>query len=65
MGADDSMPSEAQVEAAEGGPIGIHGTNERFSIGKPVSHGCVRLPNAAIVKLFAVVSIGTPVLIRR
>jgi len=49
----------------DGGPIGIHGTNERFSIGKPVSHGCVRLPNAAIVKLFAVVPLGTPVLIRR
>jgi hypothetical protein len=49
----------------DGGPIGIHGTNERFSIGKPVSHGCVRLPNAAIVKLFAVVPLGTPVVIRR
>ncbi|HEY0415149.1 MAG TPA: L,D-transpeptidase [Gaiellaceae bacterium] len=49
----------------DGGPIGIHGTNERFSVGKPVSHGCVRLPNAAIMKLFAVVPLGTPVVIRR
>jgi len=23
----------------DGGPIGIHGTNESFSIGQPVSHG--------------------------
>ncbi len=38
----------------DGGPIGIHGTDETFSIGKPVSHGCVRLPNDLIIKLFAV-----------
>ncbi len=49
----------------DGGPIGIHGTNERFSIGKPVSHGCVRLPNPAILKLFSVTPLGTPVVIRR
>jgi lipoprotein-anchoring transpeptidase ErfK/SrfK len=30
-----------------------------------VSHGCGRLPNAAIMKLFAVVPLGTPVVIRR
>jgi lipoprotein-anchoring transpeptidase ErfK/SrfK len=49
----------------DGGPIGIHGTNERFSIGQPVSHGCVRLPNDAILRLFGSVPLGTPVLIRR
>ena len=47
----------------DGGPIGIHGTNESFSIGQPVSHGCVRLPNDQIVKLFAVTPLGTPVVI--
>jgi lipoprotein-anchoring transpeptidase ErfK/SrfK len=47
----------------DGGPIGIHGTNEAFSIGQPVSHGCVRLPNDQIVKLFAVTPLGTPVVI--
>jgi lipoprotein-anchoring transpeptidase ErfK/SrfK len=48
----------------DGGPIGIHGTNERFSIGRPVSHGCVRLPNAFIIKLFGMTPLGTPVTIR-
>jgi len=49
----------------DGGPIGIHGTNEPFLIGQPVSHGCIRLPNAAILKLFGLVPLGTPVTIRR
>jgi lipoprotein-anchoring transpeptidase ErfK/SrfK len=49
----------------DGGPIGIHGTNEPFSIGNPVSHGCVRLPNDRILRLFAMTPLGTPVLIRR
>jgi lipoprotein-anchoring transpeptidase ErfK/SrfK len=48
----------------DGGPIGIHGTNEPFAIGNSVSHGCVRMPNDAIVKLFAVTPLGTPVQIR-
>jgi lipoprotein-anchoring transpeptidase ErfK/SrfK len=48
----------------DGGPIGIHGTDETFSIGKPVSHGCVRLPNDLIIKLFAVTPLGTPVVIQ-
>ena len=49
----------------DGGPIGIHGTNEQFAIGNSVSHGCVRMPNDAIVELFAVTPLGTPVQIRR
>jgi lipoprotein-anchoring transpeptidase ErfK/SrfK len=49
----------------DGGPIGIHGTNEPFAIGNSVSHGCVRMPNDAIVELFAVTPLGTPVQIRR
>jgi lipoprotein-anchoring transpeptidase ErfK/SrfK len=48
----------------DGGPIGIHGTNEGFSIGMPVSHGCVRLPNDRVIALFKVTPLGTPVLIR-
>ena len=48
----------------EGGPVGIHGTNEPFSIGRPVSHGCVRLPESAMLRVFAQVPLATPVLIR-
>ena len=48
---------------AQGGPIAIHGTNEPWLIGRPVSHGCIRMSNAAIVRLFPQVVAGTPVII--
>jgi L,D-transpeptidase ErfK/SrfK len=43
---------------------GIHGTNAPGSIGKAVSHGCIRLRNRDIVQLFAMVEIGDTVEIR-
>jgi lipoprotein-anchoring transpeptidase ErfK/SrfK len=49
----------------QGGPIAIHGTNAPWSIGKAVSNGCIRLPNATLRKVFAQVFSGTPVVIRR
>jgi lipoprotein-anchoring transpeptidase ErfK/SrfK len=49
----------------QGGPIAIHGTNAPWSIGKAVSNGCIRLPNATLRKVFAQALSGTPVLIRR
>jgi lipoprotein-anchoring transpeptidase ErfK/SrfK len=49
---------------AQGGPIGIHGTNEPWSIGRAVSNGCIRVPNAVMRRLFAAVPTGTPVIIR-
>jgi lipoprotein-anchoring transpeptidase ErfK/SrfK len=49
----------------DGGPIGIHGTNEPFAIGNSVSHGCVRMPNDKIIRLFDLTPLGTPVQIRR
>ena len=48
----------------QGGPIAIHGTNAPWSIGKAVSNGCIRLPNAVLRKLFDQALGGTPVLIR-
>jgi lipoprotein-anchoring transpeptidase ErfK/SrfK len=48
----------------QGGPIAIHGTNAPWSIGKAVSNGCIRLPNAVLRKVFAAALNGTPVLIR-
>jgi lipoprotein-anchoring transpeptidase ErfK/SrfK len=46
-----------------GGPgeVGIHGTNARAGIGHDVSHGCIRLPNPAIVRLARMLPLGTPV----
>ena len=46
---------------AQGGPIGIHGTNEPWAIGHAVSHGCIRLPNAQMKRLFDEVPAGTPI----
>ena len=42
----------------------IHGTNEETSVGAAVSHGCVRMYNEDVARLFAAVPIGTPVYIR-
>jgi lipoprotein-anchoring transpeptidase ErfK/SrfK len=49
---------------AQGGPIAIHGTNVPYRLGHAVSHGCVRIANAALLKVFRLASEGTPVLIR-
>lgn len=41
--------------------IYIHGTNDESTIGRPASHGCVRMRNADVIELFDQVTIGTPV----
>jgi len=46
-----------------GDGYGIHGTNAPETIGRSVSHGCVRLRNEDIEKLFDMVAVGTPVYI--
>jgi hypothetical protein len=44
-----------------GGVVGIHGTNEpRLIPGRP-SHGCIRLRNADITRLWSVIAVGTPI----
>jgi lipoprotein-anchoring transpeptidase ErfK/SrfK len=47
-----------------GGVIGIHGTNEPQLIPGRPSHGCIRVPNEAIERLYRLMPIGTPVEIR-
>ena len=47
-----------------GGFIGIHGTNEPQILPGRVSHGCVRMRNPAILRLFRLMPLGTPVSIR-
>ena len=46
-----------------GDGYGIHGTNEPSSIGRAVSHGCIRLRNEDITLLYQMVALGTPVFI--
>ena len=40
---------------------GIHGTTDPDSIGKPVTHGCVRLTNGDVEELFVMLPEGSPV----
>jgi lipoprotein-anchoring transpeptidase ErfK/SrfK len=49
----------------EGGPgqIGVHGTNDPSSIGRDVSHGCIRLGEHDIRALAGMVPAGTPLTI--
>lgn len=43
--------------------IYLHGTNQEHLLGKPASHGCIRLSNRDIVRLYDLVPIGTAVII--
>ena len=47
-----------------GGIIGIHGTNDPSSVGKRISHGCIRMRNRHIAALVKILPLGTPVEIR-
>lgn len=61
------------VPPGDGNPVGprwiglsrahyaIHGTNAPGSIGKATSHGCIRMRNADVRELFALVQVGDPV----
>ena len=46
-----------------GDGYGIHGTDEPESIGHSVSHGCIRMHNEDVERLYPMVAIGTPVYI--
>jgi lipoprotein-anchoring transpeptidase ErfK/SrfK len=48
----------------QGGPIALHGTNQPGTIGEAASHGCIRLANTAMWRLFSLTPAGTPVDIR-
>ncbi|MEO8579130.1 MAG: L,D-transpeptidase [Gemmatimonadales bacterium] len=50
-----------RLELGDG--YGIHGTDHPESIGQSVSHGCVRMRNEDIERLYPMVTIGTPVYI--
>ena len=47
-----------------GDGYGIHGTTDPRSIGRAVTHGCIRLRNEDIDALFPLVPLGTPVYVR-
>ena len=41
--------------------IYIHGTPDDVAMGAPGSHGCVRMRNDEVIRLFDAVAVGTPV----
>ena len=47
-----------------GGFVGIHGTDQPEILPGRVSHGCIRMRNAAILKLAHLMKVGTPLTIR-
>jgi L,D-transpeptidase catalytic domain len=56
--------SAVLTEWPGGGFIGIHGTNEPALLPGRVSHGCIRMRNADILRLARLMPVGTPVTIR-
>jgi lipoprotein-anchoring transpeptidase ErfK/SrfK len=46
------------------GVIGIHGTDKPELLGQNVSHGCIRMTNAAITTLASFLPLGTPVIVQ-
>jgi L,D-transpeptidase catalytic domain len=59
-----SARSATETDWPEGGFIGIHGTDQPALIPGRISHGCIRLRNAAILALARVMPVGTPVTIQ-
>ena len=45
------------------GSVGFHGTKSLGSLGRPASHGCIRMAPADIIEMFERVEIGTPVVV--
>ena len=52
------------IDGTHGSTYGIHGNNNEKSIGKNVSHGCIRMHNSEVEWLFDQVPLGTVVLIK-
>jgi lipoprotein-anchoring transpeptidase ErfK/SrfK len=50
--------------SAYGWEIGFHGTPQPELIGQAVSHGCVRMRNSDVVKLYSRVKVGTLVIVQ-
>jgi len=58
-----SATSDTLTDWPGGGLVGVHGTNSPGIIPGRISHGCVRLKNADILKLEKLMPVGTPITI--
>ncbi|MBA2536834.1 MAG: L,D-transpeptidase [Actinobacteria bacterium] len=59
-----SARSRTLTDWPAGGFVGIHGTDQPDLLPGRVSHGCVRMRNADILRLARLMPVGTPVRIR-
>ena len=59
-----SARSATLTDWPAGGFVGIHGTDQPGLLPGRVSHGCIRMRNADILRLDRLVTVGTPVTIR-
>jgi L,D-transpeptidase catalytic domain len=59
-----SARSPTLTDWPAGGFVGIHGTDRPDLIPGPISHGCIRMRNADILRLARLMPVGTPVTIR-
>ena len=48
---------------AYGWAVGFHGTTKTQFLGQAVSHGCVRMANPDVVKMYDKIKVGTPVIV--
>ncbi len=64
-GSPSNPMGEAAITLSGGGQYAIHGTNNPGSIGRFVSHGCIRMYNSDVMDLYSRVSLGTPVVVLR
>ena len=55
----------AALTLSGGGQYAIHGTNNPASVGRFVSHGCIRMHNQDIMDLYERVGYGTKVVVLR
>jgi lipoprotein-anchoring transpeptidase ErfK/SrfK len=62
-GVNQGKDAEGKVVDSKARGIYIHGTNGEENIGKPVSHGCIRLHNDDVITLFDLVAKGVLVYI--
>jgi lipoprotein-anchoring transpeptidase ErfK/SrfK len=56
-----SATSDKLTDWPGGGIVGVHGTNQPGLIPGRISHGCVRMQNADILRLNKLIEVGTPI----
>jgi lipoprotein-anchoring transpeptidase ErfK/SrfK len=59
-----SARSATLTDWPAGGYVGIHGTDQPGLIPGAISHGCIRMRNADILRLAALMPVGTPVTVK-